>query len=133
MLVGFFYYIKRSKEIVKQMEKEIKKLITSTCANFIDGNCILLDRECPLISGGVYRNKKIPASDCSCTYFEKSVLPANKTLEAIYYGKETVLNKTCKGCGKGFNSVSNRAVYCSDVCRKSARKNTHIKYNHKRG
>ena len=79
------------------MTKSLKKLITSTCANYIDGNCILLDKECPLISGGTYRNKEIPASDCSCTYFEKSVLPANKTLEAIYYGKETVLNKLCKG------------------------------------
>ncbi|PFO03744.1 conjugal transfer protein [Bacillus sp. AFS076308] len=109
----------------------IKKLITESCANFANGECILLDRECPLISGGEYRGKKIPSKDCSCTYFERSVLPANKTLEAEYYGKET-LTKKCKGCGKGFNSVSNRAVYCGDVCRKSARKNTHIRYNSKR-
>ncbi|WP_163528809.1 cysteine-rich VLP protein [Halobacillus ihumii] len=115
------------------MEKELKKLITNSCANYIDRSCILFDRECPLISGGEYRGKKIPASDCSCAYFEKAVLPADKTLEAMYYCKETVLNKTCKGCGKGFNSVSNRAVYCSDSCRKSARKSTHVKYNRKRG
>ncbi|UTV31685.1 cysteine-rich VLP protein [Bacillus altitudinis] len=114
------------------MKTEIKKLVTTNCANYIDGNCVLLDRECPLIVGGEYRGKKIAASDCSCTYFEKAVLPANKTVEAVYFGKETVLNKSCKGCGKGFNSVSNRAVYCSDICKRSARKSTHIKYNQKR-
>ncbi|TKC18177.1 cysteine-rich VLP protein [Robertmurraya kyonggiensis] len=110
----------------------MKKLITTSCANYIDGKCLLFDRECPLISGGEYRGKKIPASDCSCTYFEKAVLPANKTLEAVYYGIDTVLNKKCKGCGKGFNSVSNKAMYCGDVCRKSANRNSHRKYNQKR-
>lgn len=110
----------------------IRKLVTTSCANYVDGNCILLDKECPLISGGEYRGKKIPAKDCSCTYFEKAVLPANKTLEAVYYGKDTVLNKSCKGCGKGFNSVSNRSVYCGDICRKSARNKTFIKANRNR-
>jgi hypothetical protein len=110
----------------------LKKLITESCASYSNGDCLLLDRECPLISGGEYRGKKIPANDCSCTYFEKAVLPADKTLEAIYYGKETVLYKSCKGCGKGFNSVSNRAVYCSDICRQSARKKTFIIANQKR-
>lgn len=114
------------------MIKGIKQLVISACANFIDGKCILLGKECPLISGGDYRGKHIPANDCSCTYFERAVLPANKTVEAIYYGKKTVQNKSCKGCGRGFNSVSNRAVYCSDICRQSARKSTHIRYNHKR-
>ncbi len=129
MLVGFF--ITQRRWSIK-MKQDIKQLVTSTCANYINGKCILLDKECPLTSGEEYRGKKIAASDCSCTYFEKAVLPANKTLEAVYYGKETVLNKTCKGCGKGFNSVSNRAVYCSDICRKSARKKTFIKANQKR-
>lgn len=114
------------------MEKELKKLITTSCTNNIDGKCILFDRECPLISGGEYRGKKIPASDCSCTYFEKAVLPANKTVEAFYYGKQTVMNKTCKGCGKGFNSVSNRSIYCGDICKKSARKKTFRKANRNR-
>lgn len=111
---------------------KLKKLITSSCANYVDGICILHDKPCPLISGGEYRGKKIPARDCSCTYFEKAVLPIDKALEDVYYGKETVLNKVCKGCGKGFNSVSNRAVYCSDTCRHSARKKTFIKANQKR-
>lgn len=114
------------------MEQTIKKMVTSSCANYIDGKCILLNRECPLISGGEYRGKKIAASDCTCIYFERSVLPANRAVKAVYYGKDTVLNKTCKSCDKGFNSVSNRAVYCSDICRKSARKRTHIKYNQTR-
>ncbi|MFD1387650.1 cysteine-rich VLP protein [Oceanobacillus oncorhynchi subsp. oncorhynchi] len=110
----------------------IKTLITKNCANYIDGNCLLFDKPCPLISGGEYRGNHIPASDCSCPYFEKAVLPADKTVKALYYGKEAVLNKTCKGCGKGFNSVSNRAVYCSNVCRQSARNQSQIRYNNKR-
>lgn len=114
-------------------QQTIKKLITSSCANFVDGNCIFLDKPCPLIHGGTYKNKKIPASDCSYTYFEKSVLPANATVQAVYYGKKTVHNKKCRGCGNGFNSVSNRTVYCSDSCRDSARKKTFIKANKKRG
>jgi Cysteine-rich VLP len=119
--------------VVNRLEQSIKKLVTSTCANHIDGICVLHDKPCPLIYGGYYGENKIPASDFSCTYFEQSVLPANKTVEALYYAKETVLNKSCKGCGKGFNSVLNRAVYCGDLCRKSARRNTHVKYNLKRG
>jgi Cysteine-rich VLP len=114
------------------MVMKVKKLITSSCANYINGICILHDKPCPLISGGEYRGKKIPACDFSCKYFEQAVLPLDKTLEAVYYGKEKVLNKVCIGCGIRFNSVSNRAVYCSDTCRHSARKKSHIKYNKKR-
>ncbi|WLR56511.1 cysteine-rich VLP protein [Mesobacillus subterraneus] len=110
----------------------IKKLVRTSCANYVAGHCALLDKECPLISGGEYRGKEIPASDCSCSYFEKAVLPSHITAEAIYYGKEAVIDKFCIGCGKGFNAVSNRTVYCSDICRKSARKQSHVKYNQKR-
>ncbi|MCM3246538.1 cysteine-rich VLP domain-containing protein [Cytobacillus firmus] len=117
---------------MKAKEKGIKKLITNSCANYVEASCLLLDRQCPLISGGEYRGKEMQAKACSCSYFEKSVLPANSTLEAIYFGKGT-LNKLCIGCGKGFNAVSNRAVYCSDLCRNLARRKTHRKYNNKRG
>ncbi|PFP44841.1 hypothetical protein COK01_26360 [Priestia megaterium] len=110
----------------------IKKLITSTCANYVDGMCVIKDRPCPLVHGATYRDHVIPASEFTCDYFETAVLPADKTLEAKYHGQET-LSKKCKGCGTSFNSVSNRAVYCSDTCRKSARKKTHIKHNNKRG
>jgi hypothetical protein len=113
------------------MEKEIKKLIRNSCANYSEGNCLLLDKACPLVSGGTYRGKEIAAKDCSCTYFEKAVLPADTTLQAYYYGQET-LNKTCKGCGKKYHSISNRSVYCGDLCRQSARRSTFIKANRKR-
>jgi len=114
------------------MEHDLKYVVTKSCANYVNGKCVLSDRECPIISGGEYRGKRIPASDCSCAYFEKAVLPASKTAEAIYYGKEIVLNKSCKGCRGKFHSVSNRALYCSDICKKAARKKTHVKYNQKR-
>jgi hypothetical protein len=118
------------KEVI-EMEKEIKKLIKTSCANYIDGQCALFGKECTLIDGGEYRGKKIPVTDNNCSYFEKYVLPADKVLEAMYQGKE-IMSKNCQGCGKGFNSVSNRAVYCSDNCRKSARRSTFVKANQKR-
>ena len=111
--------------------KTIKKLIITTCANYIDGKCIIKDLPCPLVYGATYRNHTFQPSEFTCDYFEKSVLPANKTLEAEYHGQDT-LTKKCKGCGKGFNSISNRAIYCGDLCRKSARKKTFIKANQKR-
>ncbi|MCY9097630.1 hypothetical protein MOE49_00790 [Bacillus inaquosorum] len=114
----------------------IQELVKKSCATYVNGECALLGSECPLIGGTEYRGKKIPASDFNCNYFEQYVLPLDKTLEAVYYGKETVpvmtVNKNCKGCGKAFKSVSNRAVYCGDICRESARKKSHRKYNHKR-
>lgn len=38
--------------------RTIKELIRNNCASFSNGQCLLLDRECPLISGGEYRGKK---------------------------------------------------------------------------
>jgi hypothetical protein len=114
----------------------IKDLIINECANYSNGKCLIKDRLCPLIHGGVYNGYKIPAEDFSCTYFETHVLPADKTLEAIYYGKETapvkMVDKNCKGCGKAFKSTSNKALYCGDICRKSANRKSHRKYNRKR-
>jgi hypothetical protein len=125
--VGYLFYLKE----VMEMEKEIKKLIKTSCANYTDGRCALFGKECPLIDGGEYRGKKIPVTDNSCSYFEKFVLPADKALEAKYHGKG-VMSKKCKGCRTSFNSVSNRAVYCGDKCRKSARRLTFVKANQKR-
>ncbi|WP_172970962.1 cysteine-rich VLP protein [Bacillus sp. THAF10] len=114
------------------MKKKIKKLVVSNCANYTNGNCVLLDKKCPIVIGGSYRGNDIPPSDCSCSYFTTSVLPIDKAIEAQYYGRPTQDKKKCKSCGTQFATASNRATYCGDSCRKSARNKTHIKYNQNR-
>ncbi|MGM0922861.1 MAG: hypothetical protein ACQEWW_16880 [Bacillota bacterium] len=100
------------------MEKEIKKLIKTSCANFIEGKCALFGAECPLIDGGEYRGKKIPVTDNSCSFFEKFVLPSDKALEAEYHGKE-IKRKNCKKCGESYSgSKSNHCEFCRETIKR---------------
>ena len=61
--------------ITKQQETQIRRLVKLRCANFADGNCLLLDglEECTcvqlLCKSGIY-----------CRYFLKAVLPQEKVL-----------------------------------------------------
>ena len=61
--------------ITKQQEAQIRRLAKLRCANFVEGNCLLLDglEECTcvqlLCKSGIY-----------CHYFLKAVLPQEKTL-----------------------------------------------------
>ena len=61
--------------ITKQQEALVRRLVKSRCANYTDGNCLLLDglEECTcvqlLCSSGIY-----------CYYFQNAVLPGEKAL-----------------------------------------------------
>ena len=61
--------------ITKQQEVQIRRLVKLRCANFVDGNCLLLDglEECTcvqlLCKSGIYYR-----------YFLKAVLPREKKL-----------------------------------------------------
>ena len=61
--------------ITKQQEAQIRRLVKLRCANYADGNCLLLDgleeRTCVqlLCSSGIY-----------CRYFQNAVLPIEKDL-----------------------------------------------------
>lgn len=55
---------------LKQANK-IKEMIKKECANYIDGQCILLDTVCPQM-GCMY--------SVLCKYFINSVLPLDKAL-----------------------------------------------------
>jgi len=54
-----------------QQANKIKELIKKQCANYIDGQCILLDTNCPQM-GCMY--------SVLCKYFINSVLPLDKKL-----------------------------------------------------
>ena len=63
--------------ITQQQEGSIRNLVRRRCANYRNGNCLLLDgleeRTCVqlLCSSGIY-----------CRYFQKAVLPIEKDLYA---------------------------------------------------
>ena len=90
------------------------KLIRRLCANCMDGECVMLDCECPqMISYTVL-----------CKYFKKAVLPVDKVLEAeIFKNRSNTSN--CQRCGTAFLPSNNSQKYCVEckiiVCREQAR------------
>lgn len=80
--------------------RDVNKLIKSECANFFDGDCILLECNCPqMISDGVV-----------CRYFRDSVLPLNLELANELVGSG--FTKRCKRCDKKVVSKSKTVQYC---------------------
>ena len=100
---------------IKQANK-VKKLIKKECANYIDGDCILLDTTCPQM-GCMY--------SVLCKYFINSVLPLDKELykELLPDAEETsgLYNKQCKICNKHFTSDKKNERYC-DKCKDKVKK-----------
>ena len=90
----------------KQANK-IKEMIKKHCANYMDGDCVLLDTTCPQM-GCIY--------SVLCKYFINSVLPLDKKLykELLPDAEETsgLYNKVCKYCNKQFTSDKKNEQYC---------------------
>jgi len=99
-----------------QQANKIKELIKKQCANYIDGQCILLDTNCPQM-GCMY--------SVLCKYFINSVLPLDKELykELLPDAEETsgLYNKQCKICNKQFTSDKKNEQYC-DKCKDKVKK-----------
>ena len=96
------------RELTGREKQQIKKLITSLCANHDkEYGCLPLDCECPMF-GICYTNSAL------CSYFRKSVLPEDAELEAVFTRTPTT---NCKQCGKPF-PVDGKRVYCSERCPK---------------
>jgi len=95
---------------------KVKELIKKHCANYIYGQCILLDTNCPQM-GCMY--------SVLCKYFINSVLPLNKDLhkELLPDAEETsgLYNKVCKLCNKKFTSDKKQEQYC-DKCKDKVKK-----------
>ncbi|WP_144549658.1 cysteine-rich VLP protein [Bacillus sp. X1(2014)] len=112
-----------------QTLKRVKGLCKSTCANFIDGNCIQTNTTCD------YYTKY--GKDISCDWFEECVLPNDKAIQKEYveqHGiiyKETEIGKysrTCKACQELFKTDSKNKLTCSDLCIQQLRKQTNSAY-----
>ena len=84
---------------------KVNRLVKAECTNHFDGDCILLDCNCPLLISG----------DVLCNYFKNSVLPLDAELEQELSGD--LVKKSCKRCYKKFFSKSNRVEYC-EFCAK---------------
>ena len=109
---------------IKQANK-VKELIKKQCANYIDGQCILLDTNCPQM-GCMY--------SVLCKYFINSVLPLDKALHKALLpdAEETsgLYNKVCKYCNKQFTSDKKNEQYCNK-CKKKARAERNKRYYEK--
>ena len=89
------------------------RLIRRLCANYDDGNCLLLD------DGETCVCPQTISYSLLCTYFRKVVLPADKILSAEIFGVHKV---SCSVCGQAFVPSSNRQKYCKDCAKKIHRK-----------
>lgn len=81
------------------------KLIRRLCANCMDGECVMLDCECP----------QMISYTLLCKYFKKAVLPVDKTLEADIMGTSVELH--CAVCGVPIVKTGNRRKYCERCAR----------------
>lgn len=94
--------------------RRARKLIHGLCANYENGNCILLDdgedHICP---------QRISYS-LLCRYFQASVLPADRELYAEIIEKDS--RKRCADCGAPFVPTGSRAVCCPDCAAKRERR-----------
>lgn len=93
--------------------RRCNRLIRKLCANFDDGNCLVLDE-----SDGCVCVQMISLS-LVCKYFRRAVLPADKELCANIY---KVYTEPCEVCGKAFVPKSNRQKYCAECGRKVRRR-----------
>lgn len=84
--------------------RRCNRLIRKLCANFDDGNCLVLDE-----GDGCVCVQMISLS-LICKYFRRAVLPADKELCADIYKVHT---ERCEVCGKAFVPKSNRQKYCT--------------------
>ena len=96
--------------------KQAVSLIRNECANYVNGECLLLDyRSCPqAITGHV-----------CCKYF-RDVLLSDKhglSLKSELYPDSENL-KSCTVCGKAYRSKSGRSKYCPDCAKKVKNRQT---------
>lgn len=85
--------------------RKAKKLIRALCANFDNGNCLLLDDG--------YDPHVCPQSisySLLCKYFRAAVLPADRELFVEIMKSDGL--RRCAECGAAFAAESKNALYC---------------------
>ena len=106
--------------------RHVKKLVKSSCANYFEGNCLLLEdgydpTPCP---------QMLTYSLC-CRYFLAAVLPADKALYAELLKADG--RKRCAACGQHFTGKGRNALYCQSCAAMRKRNSTRLAMQKIRG
>lgn len=100
-------------EITPSQRRQCNRLIKRLCANYDDGNCLLLGDGEPCVCPQTISYSLL------CRYFRNAVLPAEKELYADIFKRRTY---HCAECGAAFVPNSNRQKYCPSCSKKVHRR-----------
>lgn len=103
----------RIRWLTPSQRRHCNRLIRRLCANYDNGNCLLLD------DGEACICPQTISFSLLCRYFRKAVLPADKELCAEIFGERTLV---CVECGNAFAPASNRQKYCAACGRRIHRR-----------
>lgn len=100
-------------ELTPSRRRRCNRLIKRLCANYDDGNCLLLDDGEPCVCPQTISYSLL------CRYFRNAVLPADKELCAGIFKQRTYC---CAECGAAFVPNSNRQKYCPSCSKRVHRR-----------
>ena len=104
-----------------KLDKQIRQTIGKNCANYINGKCLFAidsDNRCTYERDYSYLGHR------RCVYFEESILPEDKILEAKYWEEVTGDRKirndnidNCERCGEEMIKSHGKQKYCDDCAK----------------
>jgi hypothetical protein len=116
--LGWGEYLSRAISLTNK--RKVTALIQSECCNFISGDCIAADVQCPQIQRLKSANEKPGKSPLICGWFVNSVLPLDKDLWTTLINPQNLAK--CKQCGTKFAGGSNSAKYCASCAYRERKK-----------
>lgn len=100
------------RELTCKEKWQIKRLVTSLCANYDkEYGCLPLDCNCYMF--GICHT-----SSALCKWFLNALLPTEPELQAVFEPQPLAV---CKECSRHFPKNGKR-IYCSEKCAKEARR-----------
>ena len=115
-------------EIIRLTETQaarVKRLVRKQCANYDNGNCLLLD------DGDFIPCPQLITRSLLCRYFINAVLPGDRQLYGDIIRPDD--SKVCIECGRRFYPKNIQAKYC-DKCKPIVRRRqTRERMRQKRG
>ena len=103
----------------------VKRLVRKQCANYDNGNCLLLD------DGDFIPCPQLITRSLLCRYFINAVLPGDRQLCGDIFGSPYA--RPCRECGKIFHPKSDKAKYCAKCKPIVRRRQTRNRMRLKRG